>query len=708
MKAKRKWMFGFILLWIAVILISWFAIPAWHEVEGGFWVLVSKASIAYIALVAALIEIAEKFGWFSNTAEPTNQALAQGESSQAVAGEKARAIHVEGQGKYIEHVEKYIEASPPPSAKGFIRTAHSTVYIHRGEIEDKVRNALRSNGVAAIVGLHAPGGLGKTELAIQAARDLKEEQGFEKILWVDMGESTPEEVMARFLRICGLKAQPNDTYAIKRDLLQGFLQSQHLLVVLDDVRKVNASHLADFLPPSPPCSALVTSRINSFSAISAKKIFSLDKMNAEEARELFEAHLSKDILEAEEEALTALFRRCRFNPLALEISARRIADLLAFNRPIARFLAKIEKSLQALRVEDDENLNLFAVFDASYKELDPTDQKAFAELAVFHPGGFAPEAVAFLWGLSAEESSQRIARFLRLSLLKTVPGDFERYRLHDLLDEYAASILGRERESTVRKRHAEWLSKLFEQYYTDDPSTAPHVLLEMDNLRFALAWAEKDKDGDLLAALLNQARNWLMILSLHNEQGDWLESALALGISDKKLEANTRQAIGDVRQFRKELDSALESYNSALALFQKVGDQLGEANTRQAIGDVRQFRSEYDSALESYNSALALFQKVGDQLGEANTRAAMARLILQKGDLKRAMTEMEKVIPMRKAIGDIYGEGADYGNFAIALLNNGHKKEAKDNAEKARPIFEKLKMDHALEMINQIISACEA
>ena len=62
------------------------------------------------------------------------------------------------------------------------------------------------------------------------------------------------------------------------------------------------------------------------------------------------------------------------------------------------------------------------------------------------------------------------------------------------------------------------------------------------------------------------------------------------------------QAIGDVQNFRKEIDAALESYSHALALFRQVGDRLGEANVLKAIGDVQNFRKEIDAALDRKSS----------------------------------------------------------------------------------------------------------
>ena len=45
--------------------------------------------------------------------------------------------------------------------------------------------------------------------------------------------------------------------------------------------------------------------------------------------------------------------------------------------------------------------------------------------------------------------------------------------------------------------------------------------------------------------------------------------------------------MGDVQNFRKELDKALGSYEQALGLFREVGDRLGEANVLKAMGMCR-------------------------------------------------------------------------------------------------------------------------
>jgi hypothetical protein len=58
---------------------------------------------------------------------------------------------------------------------GFIPAAKAVTYVHRGKIEDDVISFIRNGGSGAIVGVHAPGGLGKTELAKKTAETLQNE-----------------------------------------------------------------------------------------------------------------------------------------------------------------------------------------------------------------------------------------------------------------------------------------------------------------------------------------------------------------------------------------------------------------------------------------------------------------------------------------------------------------------------------------------------
>ncbi len=166
------------------------------------------------------------------------------------------------------------------------------------------------------------------------------------------------------------------------------------------------------------------------------------------------------------------------------------------------------------------------------------------------------------------------------------------------------------------------------------------------------------------------------------------QQALTLfqAVGDRLGEANTLRAMGDVQQFRKEMDAALQSYQQALTLFQAVGDRLGEANTRRAMGDVQQFRKEMDAALQSYQQALTLFQAVGDRLGEANTLAAQGQISLIEGQ-EEANQFLQQAINIYQSIGDRYSIAAQTANYGWTLHRIEQLELAREYFRQAAELF---------------------
>lgn len=101
-------------------------------------------------------------------------------------------VQVESGAEYVKgdkHVHLAPEPEKPHDTIGFIPPFSMDTYIHRGQIEEELLAFLQKGGQGAIVGLHAPGGLGKTELAKRAAQTLQAQSHYET-LWVDVGEKS--------------------------------------------------------------------------------------------------------------------------------------------------------------------------------------------------------------------------------------------------------------------------------------------------------------------------------------------------------------------------------------------------------------------------------------------------------------------------------------------------------------------------------------
>jgi hypothetical protein len=428
-------------------------------------------------------------------------------------------------------------------------------------------------------------------------------------------------------------------------------------------------NLKALLPPGPSA-ALVTSRIQQMSGV---KTYPHDSMNWEQAHKLFQAILGDEVVSAELDSLETLANRCKFNPLAMEIAARRIRQFTGTKNPVARYFEIAQTKFAELKMEGDERWDMERIFDISYEDLSEDDQDMFLSLSAFHPTGFSLEALSSIWNSEPSASRQVLSRFINLSLVKIVgtPDEhLERYRLHDLLDEYATPKLRASGEYNETKASlAGWLVELFETHYIDDISNAPHVAVERDNLLYICEWARGEEQANILASLATNARNWFFVSFTEAwvYWFAWLEASIQLGISDNGLKANVLKAIGDVQQFRKETNAALESYEEALKLFRQVGDKLGEANVL----------------------------------------AALNRAAVREGDVDEAEEQFGRILELRRAINNLYSEGADTGNFAIALLESGYKDKAKEYAIRAKEIFEKINLPAIVEMMNEIINASE-
>jgi tetratricopeptide (TPR) repeat protein len=673
------------------------------------------AALIGVAIYAALEGVANLRSILSVEAKtdpppPNLQTTIHTEGGQVQVVQNPRGPVIQA-GQYI--AQQTVQLPPIPEEMpeaGGVPGARTGRYIPRGKIEDEVRARLAASGAAAIVGVHAPGGTGKTEMAIRIANEWKGRHSADP-LWVDAGEKTPAQIIADMAAGCGVKFDGRESYADQVLKVKGQLKAHPRLVVLDDIRPANAEKLADLLPPAP-CAVLVTSRIQNLAGIPAGTTFELDRLTDEQAHALLLAELGEAMVQAEAEAIQALIQRCQHNALALDIAARRIRSLKGLATPVATFTEKLRQRLDELRVEGGgERLDLFAVFDLSYTGLSDENRQRFRWLAAFAPTGFSPEAAAQVWGAPAGEASRTLNLLLNLSLLKPVAGQTERYRLHDLLDDFGAHKLrGHGDEVEAHRAQAEFIVKAFRSNFVPGEANLSFLLSEKDNLRVAGQWAKQHHEAELLAHISTASRNWMYVnfRELWDDWWEWLTTCHKLEVKDPELKANVLKAIGDVQQFRDERDAALKSYSEALALYRATGAKLGEANVLKAIGDVQQFRKETDAALKSYSEALALFKAVGDRLGEANVRSALCRLSLASGDVVAAEKELEAVITLRRASGDLYSEGADYGNFAVALLNRGDKQKAKEYALNARAAFERVGEPLLLQQIDRLIAACEA
>ncbi|MBX7264889.1 tetratricopeptide repeat protein [Micromonospora sp. Llam7] len=283
-------------------------------------------------------------------------------------------------------------------------------------------------------------GSGKTTLAVHLAARLADRYP-DAQLFIDLhGHSarsplTPAAAVAALLRQLGVPTERippdlDDRLAMWRTELT----ARRALLLLDNAG--SADQVTPLLPTGPGCLTLITSR-RRLVGLDEGRPSSLPVLDAGEAVELLGRVAGEARVAAEPVAAAEVVRRCGYLPLAIRLAGARLA-----HRPRWRIADLVER----LRDAGDPLAELAAgqrsvgdAFALSYAQVTPAAQRMFRLLGL-HPGiRFDNTVAAALAELPLAEAQDVLDELVDAHLVEEPePG---RYRLHDLVREYARTLL---------------------------------------------------------------------------------------------------------------------------------------------------------------------------------------------------------------------------------------------------------------------------
>ena len=154
--------------------------------------------------------------------------------------------------------------------------------------------------------------------------------------------------------------------------------------------------------------------------------------------------------------------------------------------------------------------------------------------------------------------------------------------------------------------------------------------------------------------------------------------------AEQLLEAARQQAE------RGDLETALESYQKALAAFRDRGDRLQEAAILVEMAFVRYTLDRYEEATRSLASALEIVRALGDRENETFVLEELGFVHRVRGRGREALAFYQQAADLQVAAGDRAGFANTSNQMGIVYSELGEHPEAIATFERALEIYEEL------------------
>ncbi|MFV1961685.1 MAG: NB-ARC domain-containing protein, partial [Acidimicrobiia bacterium] len=407
--------------------------------------------------------------------------------------------------------------------------------------QHELANARTTLAETRLLTILAPGGAGKTRLAIQTAAELTSEFP-DGVFFIDLAPiHAPDGIIQTASESLGIALSTEED--LQTQLLT-YLASKNQLLVFDNFEHVAAGSgiVTEILSSCPRVKMIVTSRsklnikgetVMAVSGLETTWSTSEEAFTASGVRLFADASKRADAsfsLSAEDlEPLAQILELVGGMPLGIELAAAWVDAL-----QIGEIAEEIAKSLDFLESEmegiPDRHRSVRAVFDYSWSMLDPDQRRMFSALSVFR-GGFTREAGEAVAGTSMRHLANLVSKSLLVHNRES-----GRYTVHELLRQYAEESLREDaplHETTVAAHkdfYAELGAHAEELMFSDQIQAIRLVEADLDNIRSA--WLHSLGGGDGAAVrkfvfalwLLYEIRGWHQAAaSLYGEALDALE-----------------------------------------------------------------------------------------------------------------------------------------------------------------------------------------
>lgn len=585
--------------------------------------------------------------------------------------------------------------APPDPTPVTSLPSSPTPFIGR-EQELALLNQRLAEGDYRLISLVGPGGMGKSRLALEAAR--QNGRFFaDGVCFVPLAAvQQPDEVPFAIATELGLLF--NATSQSPRQQLLAALRPKQMLLLLDNLEHLLVGETAspepaeeavstlinlliDLLRQAPALVLLTTSReqlnlqaedlhtlhglpIPDTSELTTAKQFAAIRLFCDRAYRLQKSFKLTD------ENLADVVRICELvegMPLGIELAATWIRDLDCAG--IAQALENSAGLLQTTALDVvPQHRSVHAAFDHSWRLLTAQEQAVLCRLAVF-PGSFAAAAAAEVAGAT----SLLLTRLGHKSLIRGVGNG--RYDLHSLLRRFSLEKLQENslQAHAAQQRHSDYYLHFVAQHSAALHGEAPQLALteirqELDNVRQAWQWSVDNGhfdsliEGNCVAGLirfylatgLRAEGESTFAYALHRLEQRADNSHVA-----RQLRQNLLAALTEMLIPQSKFKQALAHAEAVIALAVSRQDVAGQAWGQHLLGAAYAKKGELDTAYRHLKEALALVRQSGQRARESEILRFLGTTARDLGDRVQAAHYLDQALQLNRSMGNRSREQAD-------------------------------------------------